>query len=125
MRGAVNHERDAVPPGPERELCVRSGVCCYLCGVPVGNGDPVLIYRDARFWDQLFFYHVSCWDEADLPAKSQGAAVRAPAVELPEVSCLGCHAPIEVGDLVQREFVREGRGVRIYHARCYANVDHS
>jgi hypothetical protein len=98
---------------------VRGGVSCYLCGIPLASGDLAIVYRDARFWDQLFFYHAGCWNESDLTAKSSDSLpVPAPAVELPEGYCLVCRAPIETGDLVVREWVREGRGVRIYHAHC-------
>lgn len=109
-----------LPHHPTPELCVRGGAACYLCGMPLANGESAVIYRDDRFWEQSFLYHARCWEEADLPAKS-GAAPQlapAPAVELPETRCLACHAPIEVGDLVVREWVRGGRGVRIYHAQC-------
>jgi hypothetical protein len=112
----------AEPPAPE--LCVRGGDACYLCGLSIVSGELALVYRDERFWDQAFLYHARCWADADLPAKSGAGASRpAPAVELPAAPCQGCRAPIESGDLVVREWVREGRGVRIYHAPCARRDD--
>jgi len=124
MVSAAGDSMGALPPAPVPELCVRGGDACYLCGRSVVTGESAIVYRDDRFWEQTFLYHAHCWADADLPAKSAADGPRpVPAVELPPTPCLGCHAPIEAGDLIVREWVREGRGVRIYHARCVPRRD--
>lgn len=124
MVNAAGDSMSAPPPAPAPELCVRGGAACYLCGLSIVNGEIAVVYRDERFWEQTFLYHARCWADADLPAKSAAGAPRpAPAIELPATPCLGCRAPIETGDLIVREWVREGRGVRIFHARCVPRGD--
>jgi len=99
---------------------LRGGECCYVCGISLSSGDAAVCYRDRRFWDQSFCYHAGCWADAGLHQESMGpeALVRGLAVELAAVPCLVCHKTIESGELIRREWVREGKGVRIVHARC-------
>lgn len=124
MVSAAGDGMSAPPPAPAPELCVHGGEACYLCGLSMVSGEMAVVYRDERFWEQQFIYHARCWADADLPAKSAAGAPRpAPVVVLSATPCLGCHAPIEAGDLIVREWVRGGRGVRIYHARCAPRDD--
>jgi hypothetical protein len=106
---------------------VRAGIACYLCEQRIFDGEVVVLYHDARFWEQWLAYHGSCWDDADLAAKAFGdeRVIQARALELPVVSCSVCGEPIEDGQMAVR--LPRGGGRRLmkaFHSPCFEAVLH-
>jgi len=127
--GAVSQDVESSPSTPRRStgICIRGGESCYLCELPLREGDAVVFYDDAAFWDQAVFYHGDCWADTDLGAKEFGGESIHPgtAMVLPEVKCERCGEPIEPGDAIVR--VRGGAAAgsevsilpRVFHAECF------
>jgi len=122
---AISRSLPSTPPEGERGVCVRGGISCYLCEQPIYDGEVVVLYHDARFWEQLLSYHGTCWEDADLAAKSFGDedVIQAPALELPVVDCPVCGEPIEDGQMAVR-LPRGGgrRMMKAFHSPCFEAV---
>ncbi len=97
---------------------MRNGASCYLCDDPVRDGDRIVLYHDEAFWQQGFFYHAACWDEASLPAKQRpDSATLGVAAVLLDCDCATCEEPVRVGDEVI--CIRQaGAMPRVHHSQC-------
>ncbi len=116
------------PTEPERGVCIRDGVQCYICEHPVGDGDQIVLYHDDRFWEQSFAYHASCWSDADLGAKAYGAGtvIEGRALVLPEGRCAGCGEVVGVGVGAVRVAAGGRRRIKlVYHTDCFDNLNRS
>jgi hypothetical protein len=115
-------------PEPERGVCVREGIACYICEQAVGDGERIVLYHDDRFWQQAFAYHASCWTDADLAAKDYGAdaLIEGKALILPEGRCAGCGGAIGDGMRAVRVAAGGRRRIKlVYHARCFDETSRS